>query len=128
MGTTHSGLRVRLAIPHAVWREPHQITSACNSTHVLLTWLSAPQVSSVELERVVIASVPAVLEAAAVGVTPPGGGPEQLVMFLVLDSNHKAAAATHTSGACLARCMDLPSVSVLAVSTNPAYGSMTYYC
>jgi acyl-CoA synthetase (AMP-forming)/AMP-acid ligase II len=43
-----------------------------------------PQVSSVELERVVIASVPAVMEAAAVGLTPPGGGPEQLIMFLVL--------------------------------------------
>lgn len=37
-----------------------------------------------ELERVVIASVSAVMEAAAVGLTPPGGGPEQLIMFLVL--------------------------------------------
>jgi len=45
------------------------------------------QVSSVELERVVIASVPAVMEAAAVGLTPPGGGPEQLIMFLVLHQN-----------------------------------------
>ena len=52
----------------------------------------AVQVSSVELERVVIASVPAVLEAAAVGITPPGGGPEQLVMFLVLDNNSQPAA------------------------------------
>ena len=49
------------------------------------------QVSSVELERVVIASVPAVLEAAAVALTPPGGGPEQLVMFLVLDKNPHTA-------------------------------------
>ena len=93
---------------------------------MLVTWLSAPQVSSVELERVVIASVPAVLEAAAVGITPPGGGPEQLVMFLVLDSNHKAAEATHTSGACLARCTDLPSVAVLAVPRNRVFGPMTY--
>ena len=46
------------------------------------------QVSSVELERVVIASVPAVMEAAAVGVTPPGGGPQQLVMFLVLHTRN----------------------------------------
>lgn len=52
------------------------------------------QVSSVELERVVIASVPAVMEAAAVGVTPPAGGPEQLVMFLVLHQTCNTAAAT----------------------------------
>lgn len=50
------------------------------------------QVSSVELERVVIASVPAVMEAAAVGVTPPAGGPEQLVMFLVLHQAHHTMA------------------------------------
>ena len=52
------------------------------------------QVSSVELERVVIASVSAVIEAAAVGVTPPGGGPEQLVMFLVLHQAHNQSTAT----------------------------------
>ena len=52
------------------------------------------QVSSVELERVVIASVSAVTEAAAVGVTPPGGGPDQLVMFLVLHQTHNQSAAT----------------------------------
>ncbi|KAL0031137.1 hypothetical protein WJX77_005362 [Trebouxia sp. C0004] len=46
--------------------------------------LGGIKVSSVELERVVIASVPAVMEAAAVGLTPLGGGPEQLIMFLVL--------------------------------------------
>lgn len=35
------------------------------------------------------------MEAAAVGVTPPGGGPEQLVMFLVLHPNaHVTAAVT----------------------------------
>lgn len=52
------------------------------------------QVSSVELERVVIASVPAVMEAAAVGLTPPGGGPEQLIMFLVL---HQEAEVVKSS-------------------------------
>lgn len=41
-----------------------------------------------------IASVPAVMEAAAVGVTPPGGGPEQLIMFLVLHQAHNTAAAS----------------------------------
>ena len=56
-------------------------------------WLVMHQVSSVELERVVMASVPAVLEAAAVGLTPPGGGPEQLIMFLVL---HPTAQASHS--------------------------------
>lgn len=40
----------------------------------------------------VIASVSAVMEAAAVGVTPPGGGPEQLVMFLVLHQAHHTMA------------------------------------
>ena len=39
-----------------------------------------------------MASVPAVMEAAAVGVTPPGGGPEQLVMFLVLHKTAKIPA------------------------------------
>jgi acyl-coenzyme A synthetase/AMP-(fatty) acid ligase len=42
------------------------------------------QVSSVELERVVLQHVPAILEAAAVGFPTPGGGPEQLHIFVVL--------------------------------------------
>lgn len=37
-----------------------------------------------ELERVVMQLVPAVLEAAAVGFPTPGGGPEQLHIFVVL--------------------------------------------
>ncbi|KAG2501348.1 hypothetical protein HYH03_001138 [Edaphochlamys debaryana] len=41
-------------------------------------------VSSVELERAVVAAVPGVAEAAAVGVAPPQGGPEELTLFLVL--------------------------------------------
>jgi acyl-coenzyme A synthetase/AMP-(fatty) acid ligase len=51
------------------------------------------QVSSVELERVVLANVPGVAEAAAVGVAAPGGGPELLHMFLVLNPSAAAAAA-----------------------------------
>ncbi|EIE19718.1 acetyl-CoA synthetase-like protein, partial [Coccomyxa subellipsoidea C-169] len=40
-------------------------------------------VSSVELERACMESVPSIIEAAAVSVPAPGGGPEQLVLFLV---------------------------------------------
>ena len=36
-----------------------------------------------ELERACVEGVPAVQEAAAVGVPSPGGGPEQLVLFVV---------------------------------------------
>ncbi len=42
-----------------------------------------------ELERAVTAGVPGVAEAAAVGVARPGGGPERLVLHVVL----RAAAA-----------------------------------
>jgi acetyl-CoA synthetase len=51
------------------------------------------QVSAVELERVVLANVPAAAEAAAIGIPTPGGGPELLHLFLVLNSNAAAAAA-----------------------------------
>ncbi len=44
---------------------------------------SAVQVSSVELERACVQGVPDIQEAAAVGVPSPGGGPEQLVLFVV---------------------------------------------
>ena len=37
-----------------------------------------------ELERACVEGVPSILEAAAVGLPSPGGGPEQLVLFLVL--------------------------------------------
>ena len=43
--------------------------------------------SSVELERAVVSNVAVVSEAAAVGLPTPGGGPEQLLMFLVLHSS-----------------------------------------
>jgi acyl-coenzyme A synthetase/AMP-(fatty) acid ligase len=42
------------------------------------------KVSSVELERAVTEGVPSVAEAAAIAIPTPGGGPEQLVLFLVL--------------------------------------------
>jgi hypothetical protein len=40
----------------------------------------------VELERAVLQGVSGLAEAAAVGVPPPGGGPEQLHLFLVLEA------------------------------------------
>ncbi|CAK0785824.1 hypothetical protein CVIRNUC_009036 [Coccomyxa viridis] len=45
--------------------------------------LGGIKVSSVELERACAEGVPAVQEVAAVGVPSPGGGPEQLVLFVV---------------------------------------------
>ncbi len=69
------------------------------------------QVSSVELERVVIASVPAVMEAAAVGLTPPGGGPEQLIMFLVLHQNASASSPTPEGSAASSSSQQSPSAS-----------------
>lgn len=39
-----------------------------------------------ELERACLEGVPGITEAAAVGVPGPGGGPEQLVLFLVAKS------------------------------------------
>ena len=36
-----------------------------------------------ELERACVEGVPALQEAAAVGIPSPGGGPEQLVLFVV---------------------------------------------
>jgi acyl-coenzyme A synthetase/AMP-(fatty) acid ligase len=54
-------------------------------------------VSSVELERVVLEHLNrVVLEAAAVGVPTPGGGPELLHLFLVL---HPSAAQQLGGGA-----------------------------
>ena len=51
--------------------------------------------SSVDLERVCVRAVPAVHEAAAVGIPSPGGGPERLVLFVVLD---KGATSGDTAG------------------------------
>ncbi|CAD7704810.1 unnamed protein product [Ostreobium quekettii] len=55
--------------------------------------LGGIKVSSIELERAVMANVQQVKEAAAVGVTPSGSGPQKLVLFLV------PKAAGHQPGA-----------------------------
>ncbi|WIA40402.1 hypothetical protein OEZ86_013761 [Tetradesmus obliquus] len=59
--------------------------------------LGGIKVSSVELERVVLANVPGIAEAAAIGIPAPGGGPELLHMFLVLNPTTTAAAAATSS-------------------------------
>lgn len=46
--------------------------------------LGGIKVSSVELERCIAEGVSGLVEAAAVGVPSPGGGPEHLHLFLVL--------------------------------------------
>ena len=59
----------------------------------------ALQVSSVELERVVLQQVsPRLTEVAAVGVPAPGGGPDQLYMFVVASDHHsKRAGSDHVA-------------------------------
>lgn len=52
------------------------------------------QVSSVDLERVCMQAVSRVSEAAAVGVPAPGGGPERLVMFIVLQKQGSSCGKT----------------------------------
>ncbi len=52
--------------------------------HPTRTWFSRPSPHAVELERACIEGVEGVVEAAAVGCPTPGGGPEQLHLFLVL--------------------------------------------
>lgn len=47
------------------------------------------QVSSIEIERVCIERVAEVQQAAAIAVPPRGGGPEELHLFVVLNSQHK---------------------------------------
>ena len=61
------------------------------------------QVSSVELERVCVEGVSSVLEAAAVGVPSPGGGPEQLVLFLV-PHQQQGGSRRETADAARAQC------------------------
>lgn len=55
--------------------------------------LGGIKVSSVELERCVTAAIPGVREAAAVGVPAPGGGPERLFLFVVVDEGMGQAAS-----------------------------------
>ena len=50
------------------------------------------QVSSVEIERICNAADNNVLETAAVGVPPPGGGPEQLVIAVVFKDSESNKA------------------------------------
>jgi hypothetical protein len=59
------------------------------------------KVSSVELERAVAEGVPAVAEGAAIAIPTPGGGPEQLVLFLVL---HQSTGTPPTQGDLLRSC------------------------
>ncbi len=54
--------------------------------------LGGIKVSSAELEDV-MSSVPGVVEVAAIAVPPPGGGPERLVAFAVVDSHDLHAEA-----------------------------------
>lgn len=53
--------------------------------------LGGIKVSSVELERAVVEGIDAILEAAAVAVPEPGGGPDQLVLFLVVKEGQVGA-------------------------------------
>ncbi|KAK9802017.1 hypothetical protein WJX73_001758 [Symbiochloris irregularis] len=56
--------------------------------------LGGIKVSSVELERACVEGTSEVMEAAAVGVPTPGGGPDKLVLFLVLQPSSSQAADT----------------------------------
>ena len=47
-----------------------------------------------ELERACVESLPEIMEAAAVGVPTPGGGPDKLVLFVVMQPGHDAAAGS----------------------------------
>ena len=60
------------------------IISSGNEGAIKMKFVCVPtQVSSVELERACVSAVAEVLEAAAVAVPESGGGPDQLVMFVV---------------------------------------------
>jgi acetyl-CoA synthetase len=51
------------------------------------------QVGSVEIERVCVERVAAIDQAAAVAVPPPGGGPDELHLFVVLLDKPAGSAA-----------------------------------
>ena len=53
---------------------------------IILCPLFFAQVGSIEIERVCNSVDDSVLETAAIGVPPPSGGPEQLVIAVVLKS------------------------------------------
>lgn len=62
-----------------------------SDTHFLLFG----QVSSVEIERICNAIDTSILETAAIGVPPAGGGPEQLVIAVVFKSSDNQTADTN---------------------------------
>jgi len=72
------------------------------SKRVCLWAIACFQVSSVELERACVEGVPDVQEAAAVGVPSPGGGPEQLLLFLVPRSPGAASSTKNIKAQCQA--------------------------
>ena len=61
--------------------------------------VSHAQVSSVELEKACTAEVAELLEAAAVAVPSPGGGPSRLALFVVLRAG-AAPGTTHLKQLC----------------------------
>ena len=63
-------------LPNGYWRALGRVDDTMN--------LGGIKVSSTEIERVVGAA-PGVAECAAVAVSPPGGGPERLVVYVVGD-------------------------------------------
>ena len=68
---------------------------------------------AVELERACVEGVEGVLEAAAVACPPPGGGPDQLHLFLVL---RPGAAAGLPPGQLRARCQ-----AAISAKLNPLF-------
>ena len=53
-----------------------------------------------ELERACVEGISGIQEAAAVGVSSPGGGPEQLVLFLVPRSPGARGSASEVKAQC----------------------------
>jgi hypothetical protein len=86
------------------------VSSQCTSTthragaglSVIPCPLPRLQVSSVEIERAVVEGVPSVVEAAAIGLGKPGGGPEQLHLFVVLRLGDADGGATDADSAAMA--------------------------
>jgi len=72
-----------------------------------------PSPPAVELERACVEGVEGVLEAAAVACPPPGGGPDQLHLFLVL---RPGAAAGLPPGQLRARCQ-----AAISAKLNPLF-------
>ncbi|PRW59713.1 acetyl- synthetase [Chlorella sorokiniana] len=82
--------------------------------------LGGIKVSSVELERACVEGVEGVLEAAAVACPPPGGGPDQLHLFLVL---RPGAAAGLPPPQLRARCQ-----AAISAKLNPLFKVHSVRC